>query len=90
MATWGTYHSTVPTVAVGIGIIWLDDTGIARLEVFTARRLDLDQGILGARRTVGTACAVRGRIGGCLSRVGHCDGRRIEMFVGIIVLVKRP
>jgi hypothetical protein len=29
-------------VAVGIGIIWLDNAGIARLEVFTARRLDLD------------------------------------------------
>jgi hypothetical protein len=29
-------------VAVGIGIIWFDNTGIARLEVFTAWRLDLD------------------------------------------------
>jgi hypothetical protein len=29
-------------VAVGICIIWLDDTGIARLKVFTAGRLDLN------------------------------------------------
>jgi len=39
-------HPTVPAVAISIGIIWLDDLCVAGLQVFTTRRLNLDDGLV--------------------------------------------
>lgn len=45
-----TYHGTIPSVGVGILIIWLDDTSIRWLEILASRRLDLYERFIVARR----------------------------------------
>ena len=74
-------------MAVGISIIRFNDTGIAGLEIFTTRRLDLDNGFCGRAGgcTVSTVCAICAlTIGGRLSRVGHVDRVGIDVFVRVI------
>lgn len=45
-----TYHGTIPSVGIGILVIWLDNTSIGWLEILASRRLDLYNRFIVARR----------------------------------------
>ena len=40
------YHGSIPAVCIGIGIIRLDDTRIAGLQILSSRWLDVDDGAI--------------------------------------------
>jgi hypothetical protein len=42
------YHCTIPAISVRISIVGLDDSSIRRLQVFSSRRLDFDDGFVDA------------------------------------------
>jgi hypothetical protein len=74
-----TYHTTVPSIRISIGIIRLDNPRIAGLKVLSSGRLNLDN------RLITTLCPVAAIDRRLSVDVAHSRGN--TLFVSCIVVV---